>query len=277
MTEPTVSASPVWGPCQSWDFIRCVALPAGSEGVTGYAVEAATEMLWDASGQQFGFCDRTVRPCRRDCWGNGTNWGGWFEWSSGVGGWGQWPRPVLFDGEWFNLMCNTCPGSCSCTGLEVALLPAPVYSILQVKLNGEVMSTGSYRMDEDIQLVRTDGERWPMCQDMAAADTEDDTWSVTARFGKPVPRLGQFAMGELIAEIASACIGVDCRLPANIRNMARENVSITFSDSDLWWERLYFPKLFLQTVNPKNLSGRARVFDVDGPDWRRTNTARYGS
>lgn len=275
MTSPTVTPAPVWGPCVNWDFIRCQPFPTGSEAISGSAIEAATLVLWTESGQQYGFCDRTVRPCRRDCWGGG-GWGSWFEWDRGV--WSSWPRPVLYAGEWFNLTCQTCPGSCSCTGIESAILPAPVYSILQVKLDGSVMPTGSYRMDEDIQLVRTDGGRWPMCQDMAAADTADNTWSVTARFGRPVPTLGQLALGELAAEIANACMGVDCRLPTNVASLAREGVSITFDPTTMndVARRLYFVGMFIETVNPKRLRGRARVYDVDGPDFRRTNTARYG-
>src|SRR5512139_2553508 len=219
---------PVYGPCDVWDPIMCCVWPTGSTvAATGYALQSATEILWAESGRQFGLCERTIRPCRRDCFDRAG--AGWFEWSSGVGAW-SWPRPWLYQGNWYNLTCGSCPGSCSCTGIEEAKLPGPVYAVTQVKLNGSVMSTGSYRIDEDQMLVRTDGGLWPFCQDMSAADTEDNTWSVTAQFGQPVPASGRQAVGELACEIARACAGEECRLPPGVKTAARQGVTIEFGD-----------------------------------------------
>lgn len=261
-------------PCEPWDPIVCVAMPAGaSAAVTGYAVQAASEILWALSGRQFGLCEITLRPCRRTCdnWGGGwpgfDNW-----WDAGGGG----PRPLLFDGAWFNIMCGGCAGSCSCTPIEEAVLPGPVYSVTEVKLNGSVMVTGSYRVDDHRLLVRTDGGMWPVCQDMSAPDTADNTWSVTALYGQQVPVAGQFAVGELAAEFAKACVGAACALPSSVGQIARQGVTIDFTKfADIIKEGLVglrFCDLFISAMNPNHLQAAPQVYDVDGPQFRRPNT-----
>jgi hypothetical protein len=261
----------VTGPCAAWDPIWCCAtsLPTGSAAVTGQAVQAATEVLWQASGQRFGLCQVTVRPCRRDCYGQSWPYTSYaaYEWTGQV-----WPQPVLSAGAWTNVTCGSCPGTCSCTQLEQAVLPAPVYDIVEVRVDGSPLVTGSYRLDNDRTLVRTDGGRWPGCQDLSKADTEPDTWSVTARFGEDVPTLGRQAVGELACEMVRACLGEDCRLPAHVTQLVRQGVTISFPDAQELAERGYFGGLFIQTYNPRRLAGRAQVYDVDGPGFRRTGT-----
>ena len=249
------------GPCEPWEPIWCD-LPTGSAAVTGNAVQIATEILWQASGQRFGLCTVTLRPCRREC--AETGW----QTSSQT-----WPQPTLRDGQWTNVVCGGCTTGCSCTELEEAVLPAPVYDVVEVKLDGGVLVTGSYRVDDDRILVRTDGGVWPSCQDLAAPDSEVNTWSVTARYGEPVPTLGRQAVGELAAEVARACLGEECRLPANVASLVRQGITITFPEAAGLAERGYFGGLFIETFNPDHLRGRARVYDLDGPGPpRRTGT-----
>lgn len=254
--------TPDYGPCEDWPYIQCAVWPTGSAGVTGYAVSSASLALWAATGQVFGLCERTIRPCRSDCADRSAPW---WEWTADAG----WPRPLLYRGNWFNIMCGSCPGSCSCVGISEARLPGPVHSIVQVKLNGEVLSaTGVYRLDDGVMLTRIDGGVWPTCQDMAAADTEDNTWSVTARFGLDVPVLGQQAVGELAAEIANACTGAECRLPPGVTTLARQGVTIDFGNMNDIAERLYFCGLFINAVNPKRLQVGAEVYNIDAPGGR---------
>lgn len=259
--------APVYGPCEVWEPITCVEWPTGSEAVSGYALEAATDILWRESGQQFGLCTRTVRPCRRDCF-DGY---GWWQWT------GQgplyWPQPALIRGNWYNLTCGGCAGSCSCTDVEEAMLPGPVYAITQVLLFGEVMPTGSYRVDNDQMLTRTDGGVWPYCQDMTQPDDGADAWAVTAQFGQPVPVSGRMAIGELAREIALACLGQECALPWNVTTAIRQGVTIELGDPTDIANRLYFVGLFIRSVNPNRYKSTARIFDPDGPEFRRTATA----
>lgn len=266
--------TPEYGPCDTWDPIYCCTFPTGSEEITGYALQAATEVLWAESGRVFGLCERTVRPCRREC--NGGNWGAgsWWQWTTGYGG--VWPQPWLYRGNWYNLTCSGgCGDTCSCVEVSEAILPGPVHAVTQVLLHGSVMSTGSYRVDNDQLLVRTDGGVWPWCQDMTQPNDGADAWAVTAQFGQPVPVIGQQAVGELACEITKACRGLECRLPPNVQTAARQGVTLQFSDPNDIAERLYFVGLFIKAYNPLRLRGRARAYDVDSPRWRRTDTAGY--
>lgn len=260
-----------YGPCETWEPIVCVSWPAGSGAITGHALESATLALWSASGRVFGLCERVIRPCRRDCAGE---LGGWYQWTPGEA---SWPAPALIRGNWYNIACRACSGSCSCVGLEEALLPSPVYDVVQVKLNGETLSaTGVYRVDDGIKLTRIDGGLWPTCQDMAASDDQSDTWSVTVRVGIEVPTLGRQAVGELAREIASACLGTECRLPPGVQQLVRQGVTIDFGDANMndISERLYFCGMFINSVNPQRLQeAQPEVFFIDGDPWRETGTA----
>jgi hypothetical protein len=198
------------GPCAAWDPIWCCTLSAGAMAATGLALDAATEILYHLSGQRFGLCTFTLRPCRHEC----SSDGGW----PGFGGWWQWgaeyPRPLLFDGVWSNVTCGVCGDRCSCTGLSEAWLPGPIGTIITVKLDGTVLVSGSgYRVDDFRKLVRLGGGVWPVCQDMNLPDTEVGTWSVTLTIGESVPVL-RYAVGELACEIARGCAGETCVLPA---------------------------------------------------------------
>lgn len=255
-----MAAFPV-GLCQAWTPLWCCTIPTTSTASTGTAVAAATEVLWQATGQRFGLCEVTVRPCRRDCAD-----AAWPEWAA------PFVTPTLTGGQWVNITCGGCAGSCSCTVLHEAVLPAPVYDVTGVTVDGTPMAAGTWRVDDNRLLVRVDGGAWPACQRLDLADTQPGTWSVTARYGEPVPTLGQQAVAELACEILRACAGENCLLPANVQQLVRQGVSITLDATQSIVDRLYFCGLFVQTYNPHKLPGRARVYDVDGPGMRRAGT-----
>lgn len=277
MTTPT----PTRGPCEAWDPIWCVDLTSAGVNLaaSGAALLAATEILYNRSAQQFGLCTFTVRPCRDDCQDNV-----WPSYSGGVGGWGgdwwqwggMWPRPALINGAWYNIACGGCGAGCSCTEISRALLPSPVASVVQVKLNGQVLSaTGDYRVDNYRELIRLGGNVWPICQDMNLADTEDNTWSVTVQVGQVVPNAGKYAVGELALEIMKACAGLACAIPRTATTITRQGVTIDLPTIyDLLDRKLLglgFCDLFVSTYNPHGLIARPQVYDIDGGEnWRRT-------
>ena len=253
--------TPLTGPCEPWEPLWCTALPTGSAAVSGYALQAATEALYHATAQRFGLCTVTLRPCRREC---AT---GWPDWAGS-----RWPQPLHLATGWINVTCGACTTGCSCSTVEETVLPAPVYDVTEVKVDGLVLATSAYRLDNHRFLVRVDGHMWPLCQDLNAADTQSGTWSVTARYGEPVPVLGRQAIGELAAELVRACLGEDCRLPSNVVSLARQGVTISYPEVQEFVERGVFGGLFIQTFNPKRLTARPAVYDVDAPTWRRTGT-----
>lgn len=258
-------------PCADWEPTWCEELSAASAAVTGTFIGPATEALWAASGRRFGLCEVTLRPCRRECSGDV-----WPPQASLLAGWGGGPWPALIGGQWYNLTCGGCAGDCSCTTLQEALLPTPVHTVTQVKLDGTVMATGSYRVDDNRILVRTDGGTWPTCQDLSLPDTADNTWSVTVSVGEDVPDLGKLAVGELTGEMAKACVGDKCILPRPIQSLVRQGVSMNFVDPNELFSNgrigLYFSDLFIQTFNPNGLKSRSRTYNVDGDGYRITGT-----
>lgn len=261
------------GPCQNWDPI-CEAWPADAEAVTGAAVQAATEVLWNRTRRRFGLCEVALRPCRRDCF---TSWPWVAPLWNDASSWG-WPFPALIGGLWFNLGCGSCSsGNCSCAVLHEVVLPSPVANVTEVKVDGVVLDPSAYRVDDYRLLVRTDGEAWPRCNNLNLADTETGTWSVTAEYGEVVPTLGQLAVGELAAEIAKSCVGAgDCALPKKtVRQVTRQGVTKVFFDAESSFSNnrvgLYYCDLFLSTYNPGG-GHVATIFNIDGPRARRVGT-----
>lgn len=271
------------GPCSpldSWQPIWCEELSPAAAAVTGDAVKMAADVLWILSGQRFGLCQVTLRPCRNECSGG---LGGFDEWWPGVGSGirtssGGGPRPWWWNGVWYNI-CGTCFGSCSCTLIDEAFLPAPTREVIEVKLDGVVMDPSRYRVDENRKLVRTDGQLWPMCQDMAAADDQPGTWSVTITVGEDVPLLARRAVGQLAAELAKDCAGESCMLPYEITSLSRQGVNLSFGspnevDPVVGQLNLQWVSLFINTYNPNKLAHRAKAYDVDRNPrpWRRVDT-----
>lgn len=269
------------GPCEPWEPIWCGPLPTGAEAVTGDAVQMATEVLWQAGAQRFGLCQVTIRPCRDDC---AAGWLGFNDWWPGVGGVvqssGGGPRPWWVNGTWYNVCSVGCGGTCSCTLIDQALLPAPTRDIVQVKLDGEIMDPSLYRVDENRLLVRLDGQLWPLCQDLAAADDQPGTWSVTITVGEDIPLLARRALGELAMEFVKECLGEDCLIPYEVTSLSRQGVNITFGSPSatrtiVGEMGLRMVDLYLATYNPHNLQRKGKTYDIDrNPNpWRRVDTS----
>lgn len=258
-----------YGPCLDWPVVWTCDVPTDQMATTGTAVAAATEILWALSGRQFGTCDVTIRPCRRSC--ANAPWG-WTELMPGS----SWLQPMLYAGNWYNIVCGNCSGTdCSCGSISEVILPAPAVSITEVKVDGIALLPGEYRLDNDRFLVRL-GDVWPWCNDLSEDDTEIGTWSVTAKFGRTVPEGGALAIGELACEINKAINGVDCRLPRQVSQLARQGVTITFPDSTSLFKQgrtgLFLTDMFIAAWNPNGLRAPSRVYSIDRAPARRTDT-----
>jgi hypothetical protein len=269
LIDVIASSTGYTGACGTWDPIwgSCaVDLSPSALAVTGYALQAATDVLWSLTGQRFGLCTTTLRPCRRSCYGE--DWwaqSGWWEY-------GRYPNPTWIRGTWYNLGCGGCGDTCSCVDLEETVLPAPVHAILEVKVDGTALEPSDYSLQDYRKLVRVDGERWPDCNDLTLADTEAGTWSITLQVGEEVPVLGRMALGELACEFARGLAGEACRLPAGVQQVTRQGVSMTFNELSKIFDAglvgLPLGDQFVHTYNPGRLRSRARVYDLDGPKFR---------
>jgi len=259
-----------FGPCADWPVTWPCTVATGSINVTGYAVTAATNILWALSGRQFGRCQVTVRPCRQTCYD--AAWPtGWTSWPDT----GSWVSDAIYRSYWVDSSCGTCAGTCSCSTLSEVLLPAPVYSVDVVRVDGSVLVTGAYRLDDDRRLVRI-GDVWPACNDLTLADDQPGTWSVTLTYGQPPPEPASLAVGELACELLRALNGDDCRLPRDVKSLARQGVTISFSDVSEAFKKglLGLPvcDMFIASVNPGRLRRRSRTYMVDAVDPRRVGT-----
>lgn len=275
LTSEVPAPSAQTPPCADWPITWICDVSAASPAVTGLAVTLATSVLWSLTGMRFGVCEVTTRPCRDDCYSEPfyTSLVPWTDVPSGSFGY---PYPALIGGSWFNLGCGSCNGMCSCSTVPEVRLPAPVYQVTEVKIDGVALPVTSYRLDNNRLLVRTDGELWPICNDLNLEDTEPGTWSITAQYGEPIPSGASLAMGQLACEIIRSASGEDCALPPGVTQLIRQGVTIQYPDVGelfgLGRTGLYLVDMFVSTWNPYNLRQRSRVYSVDRPQVRRAGT-----
>lgn len=238
------------GPC-NWPLAHCGEPTTGevvcsslnglSADMKDLVQQMAVEYLWNWTGRQFGTCPITIRPCRDDCgnaWnttysGYAGNRVGSLPWFAGPGGNGSPINPALIGGKWWNLPCGGCNNDvCSCSYVPTIELVGPVASVDEVIVDGVVLPSSSYRVDNYRFLVRTDGLDWPACQDMVRPLTELDTLGVTYQIGVDVPAGGRVAAGVLACQLAKATCGDgSCQLPVRLQNVTRQGVQMTVLDA----------------------------------------------
>jgi hypothetical protein len=236
---PNVTSSPdldwaVVGPCTPWadsqDVWSCCGQPMTTIGegssetecavdMTQFAMEAS-QLLYELSGRLFsGSCERTVRPCSTmdSCGFQVLSRGHIVGWNGN-----QW-------GEDYR--------ACGCRALDRILLSGyPVREITEVKIDGDVVDSATYRLDERRWLtrVRDPAEpdvilQWPGCQQLDLDDDQDGTFSVTYRYGQDPPMLGVAAAAQLGCELYRACAGGtggECALPTGTTRINRQGIVI---------------------------------------------------
>lgn len=258
--------TPQTAPCD-WPLdTGCCAEWAGYDpAVQASATAWATQILWALSGRQFGLCEVTVRPCGSSCrfpggWmtfpvqadgGNAAAAGGWFPFVDAAGAWRN---------------CG-CPGACTCAARCEVLLPGPVSSVTEVFVDGVLVPATSYRVDNGLILVRTDGECWPECQDFDHSDPADvDTFHVTYQRGAAVPLAGRTAAGILACDFAKTCT-TGCTLPGNLQSLTRQGIDVQMVDPASVLEGgltgISQVDLWIRSVNPDALRGRVRMYSPD--------------
>lgn len=206
-------------PC-GWDAEPCAnccseALGGLDPAVRTVLAAQATQTLWALTGRRFGLCETTLRPCRRNC---GSYWGGL-------------PTPMRLGGEWVNVGCGSCSGSCGCAVVS-EFTATDVEEVVSVKVDGiELDPFETVMVYDRRRVVRADGGMWPTCQNLGSPDDEDGTWSVTILQGVPVPDGGEVMAGILLCELAKACVNDEsCRLPRSVQSVTRQGVSFNFTD-----------------------------------------------
>lgn len=253
------------GPCAPWitgDDVAAVCsaiVVSGDASVYDAYALAASQTLWELSGRQFaGECERTVRPCVPGCgcwptraWAYGA-WDPWYGW---------WGGPGVPGGE------GNGRGCCGCLS-EVKLAGYPVRQVTEVLIDGTVIASENYRLDQSkflVYLDDTDGnsQSWPACQNLARPDTEEGTFAVTYTYGADPPEMGLLAAAELACQIAAASAGQECALPAGTTRVTRQGITVEVERIKAILTRLPLTNLFLQTYNPNGLRRRSAIWSPE--------------
>lgn len=253
-------------PCEPWttatevrECYACASVADVEDTALTDMIEVASAWLYRGSGRRFsGQCSVTVRPVAA-C-GTTLDVGRYFD--SATGTWRPAPayRPGRREGA-----------------EEVGLGFWPVHSITEVRIDGAVLASSAYRLDDSEFLVRIDGNSWPSWQDWTGDSlTDPNTWQVSLLYGDDPPADGVLAAKVLSCELALAHQGSSqCRLPPRVTNVARGGTNIAVADPLSERETFGIPEVdyFLRTVNPHNLAERSAFVNVDVPrEVRRAGT-----
>ncbi|MDX2813444.1 hypothetical protein PV410_12905 [Streptomyces sp. PA03-5A] len=263
------------GPCQAWPVDLCCEVPEGEDGEEAVARWSlvASQLLWALSGRRLGpTCPMAVRPCRRACLESAP-----ISFQAGVGT-GPWVPYIGTDGQWRNASVCGCRSDCGCGELCEVYLPGPVYDVTEVDVDGTVLVPEAYRVDAAGRLVRTDGECWPTCQDLAEPPGTPGTFTVTYRLGLPLDAAAIAAVSELTCHLLKGCGGAGscgCKANRNVTRLQRQGVDIEFDPTLIYSEgRTGLPTvdLWLSTVNPYRMTSPSRVYS---PDYKRPRTTTW--
>lgn len=225
------------------------------------AAEFGAYTIWAATGRRFGLCERTVRPCGRQCTACAQGW----YWSDGMF------LPYVLNGVWRNCWCGNSGGCCTCEPACQVWIPGPAASIpiTGVSVDGEVVDSDSWRLDDGQWLVRTDGECWPDCQDYSVNNGESNTFQVVYYKGLAVPSILERAAGELACEWIKSCQGAVCRLPQRVQSIVRQGVTISMVDVDTilrnGWTGVDTVDQIIAQFNPYGLRSRMKISSPDEP------------
>lgn len=268
---PAPSPVPFPGPCTPWIEGDDVAEQCGANDGHGSdtwvydsVAAAASSLMFALSGRQFpGVCERTVRPCTDgcSCWSRASGVSAIYAWQGGW--WG-----------------NESGDRCGC-GTESYLLLSgyPVREVVEVKINGDVLASSGYRLEQNRKLLRLSEagppvvrHAWPACQDMTLNDDQPGTFSVRYRWGVEPPELGRMAAAQLACELYKAQTTGKCGLPSKVTRVVRQGVTIERVPSLAGLLRegssgLNLVDAFIADTNPKGLTRRPAVWS---PDIRRS-------
>jgi len=246
-------------PCTPWisaaDVMDCCSVETTDESIFESAAVQASEILFNISGRLFpGECGpKTVRPpclacnCGYQVLSRGHIIGPW-----------DWGYPL-----WG--MCDFCLVSCAPS--LVKLSGYPVREITEVRVNGDVVDPGLYRIFKERFLMRLDDGRWPWGQNLTLPDTDEHTFSISYTYGADPPETGIAAAAQLACELYKECTGQACALPKGTTRITRQGITIdrlafttwAFKDS-AWRTGLPLVDSFLAMTNPAGLIRRPTFY-----------------
>lgn len=268
--EPSLSSvidslPPLSSQCWPVDTSCCSDFDNYSSSIRAQAEALAGQSMRMLTGYTVGGCAVDLRPCSRRCIE------GFIEWSYSAG---TFTPHIDALGSWVN-SCPCGPTSCSCSVMEEVILPGHAGTVDFVSIDGVTLPASAYRVDNGNRLVRTDGEKWPICQNMSALPSEEGSFVVRYLPTKPVDRLGAIAAGYLACEFAKACSGDKrCVLPKSVTQVTRQGITMTMTPGAFPDGLTNIPVVdaYILTHNPHRLKQGPAIFSLDQPIHRVTTT-----
>lgn len=256
------------GPC-GWTVAKC---DCSGDDWASYSAETraqattlATHFIWAATGRRYGLCEQVVMPCNpppvfplyRTYPVRVLN-----GFDNGDDPWGLFPGgAALVAGQWRNNACRT---GCRCAAACEVGLDGPVDSIIEVRVDGDVVDQSTYQVHDRRLLVRIGGDCWPSC---AVYGSEIPGFEVIYLRGDPIPPAVQTASDILACEYAKACTGKDCALPSRLQSLSRQGVNLTVAAVDLEKGRLRTNIIRVDAIldadNPHGLTQAPTVLSPD--------------
>lgn len=254
--------APSSGTCAPWVTLAQVKARPGvadvGDDILTTATVDASNLLFKLTQQKFaGVCNFYVRPTARPRAWEERAWA----LSTGYGYSNTWGLCNGHQLSW-SAQCWEPP--------EIDLGFYPLVSITEVKIDGVVIPSAEYRIDNNKILTRvlidavtppTQRFGWPTCQRLDLPDTETSTFSVAGTQGMPPPSEGVSAAAALAAELGIHRSGGVSRLPTRLQSISRQGIvmaavldSMTFLDKGL--TGIYEVDVFIRAHNPEGKSRR---------------------
>jgi len=175
------------------------------------------------------------------------------------------------------------PATVGVDGVSEIVLPnPPVVSISQILIDGSVVASSLYRVDDwrrlvYIPTVGVTRSAWPASQDLDAPTSAAGTFAVTYVHGTPPPAGGVKACAELATMLgigASPKLAGQARLPDRMSSVSRQGVSAQVADPSTMFTdgQTGIPAvdLWVASVNFGAKQRRGRVYRLGSRRSRRT-------
>lgn len=281
ITDPIPTGGLI-GPCTTWVTLNeTVADPRAvradgtplPRGLLQEKIDVASEILYRLSGSQYaGVCSDVVRPTSRWYRDEGATQNRWVYGN-------QWPRTI---DAYTSRNPHRNQGSTALQ--EVTLGAAPIRAITEVRVNGVVLNSATYRVDDRRWLVNLDlANPWPVEQDFTLdpLSTNGPTFQVIFTYGQAPPRAGVAAAKRYAIEFAKGASGDACLIPERVLSLQAPGVSYALLDPMLFLDKgltgIYEVDVFLRAVNPNGNRRRSAVLSPDRPRPVRRTAVTPGS
>lgn len=208
--------------CSAWVGIEDVRLCSPQEfgdGIYQRALLASADMLYQITRYRWpGICTDTVRPCR------GCGAAQLLQYPNGgyrqVSSW-DWGWPC---GCTDQIVCG------GTTHSTITLPGTPIVDVTEILIDGAPFT--AFKIANDRSLIRTDGQPWPIVQDLTKDPATDaGTMSIEYRYGSVPGPAGAIANERLACELAKSWdTDCACDLSPRVTQLVHEGETIALED-----------------------------------------------